>query len=191
MAHPSREKFFPDLKRLLGNEVPFAIDHKSAGVWPNCRQAWMLYDPTAEYHVVIQDDAIVCEGFMGRALKVIEQSGGDKAISFYFGRRGNQTEQAARDLKRGFSLRVAPTWGVAICLRTEWIQEMLEFAGKLSNPQDDYRIGAFLRHKKIMTYFPMPSLVDHRKHEKSLVGDPGQGRCAYSFIDCYENQRRN
>lgn len=189
MAHPSREKFFPHLKQMLGNDVPFSIDFKSAGVWPNCRQAWRLFDPMAEYHVVVQDDAIVCENFLVRAQEVIEKSGGDKAISFYFGKRGNMTEESAAALKRGFALRPSPTWGVAICLRTEWIMSMLEYADKLSNPQDDYRIAAFLKHKKIATYFPMPSLVDHRQHEKSLVGDPGTGRCAYSFIDNYENKR--
>lgn len=182
MAHPSREEFFPYLRQMLGNDIPFAIDHDSKGVWPNCRNAWLLHDPTAEWHVVIQDDAIVCEQFQRRAEEVIERSGGTHAINFYFGRRGNQTEQAARELERGFAMRVAPTWGVAICMPTAWIPEMIEYCDQLSHPADDYRIGRFLKHKGIMTYFPMPSLVDHRAG-KSLVGDPGDKRHAYAFID--------
>jgi hypothetical protein len=49
-------------------------------------------------------------------------------------------------------------------------------------PQDDVRISNFLMRRKIPVYYPLPSLVDHRTG-KSLVGDPGENRVAYKFID--------
>lgn len=187
---------------MLGNEIPFSIDYRSAGVWANCKQSWLLYDPTAEYHVVIQDDAIVCENFLVRAEEVIEQAekkheelknrplNGDKigplfAINFYYGSRAKLQDEADRGLKEGFLVRHTPSWGVAICLRTEWIREMIEYCDRMNIPQDDARIAAYLKHKNIMSYFPIPSLIDHRtgKETPSLVGDPGDYRQAFYFID--------
>jgi hypothetical protein len=182
MASPAREEYFPFLRRMLGNDTPFSIDHKSLGVWPNCANSWSLYDPTADWHAVVQDDGIPCEHFKERALEAIERSGGTHALSFYYGKRGNLTEQSKKGLERGFIIDVAPKWGVAICLKTAWIDEMLEYTNKMSHRQDDYRIGMWLKHKGIKTYFPMPSLVDHRRGP-SLIGDPGSDRVAYSFID--------
>lgn len=188
MAHPSREKFFPYLRIRLGIDTPFAVDEDGGGVWPTCRKAWALsVRKDSLYHVVIQDDAIVCEDFYERATEAImgglRRFGSDLAFSFYFGRRGNLTPESEKALARGWTTRVSPTWGVAICLPTHLILPMIEYADKLNHKQDDYRIGSFLRHRKIRTYFPMPSLVDHRIHTESLVGDPGRGRCAYKFID--------
>lgn len=184
MAHPSREKFFQYLKEKLG-DVPFSIDHQSEGVWKNAKKAWAMFDPSAEYHVVIQDDAVVCDDFKSRAEAVIKVSGGDKAVSFYFGRRGNLTTYSQEGMKRGFIVRSRMTWGVAMCLRTEWIPEMLEYCERFDHPADDFRVSRFLAHKGIWTFHPMPSLIDHRTSEEtaSLVGDPGANRCAYAFID--------
>lgn len=189
MAHPSRAQFFDYLREKLG-DVPFSIDEKSEGVWPNCRRAWKLYDPEAEYHLVVQDDAVICDNFLERALKEIERSGGDKAISFYFGLRGNLTEEASRALERGFAIRPGLHWGVAVCLRTEWIEEMLEYTQIFSTWRDDARISGWLKHKKISTFYPMPSLIDHRTADEteSLVGDPGRSRRAYKFIDKHEKK---
>ena len=66
MAHPSREKYFGYLKERLG-DIPFAIDTESKGVWENCKRAWKLYDPMADFHLVVQDDAIVCDDFLEKA----------------------------------------------------------------------------------------------------------------------------
>lgn len=195
MAHPSREKFFPYLQEKLGynglfpETIPFSIDEKSEGVWPNCKKAWMLHDPEAAYHVVVQDDAIVCDKFRERAEQVIADAHrrmiGPFAISFYFGRRGNALEEGKSALERGYATRQSPTWGVAICLPTNHILPMLEYADGFDYPQDDARIARYLRKHNIRTYFPMPSLIDHRTAAEtaSLVGDPGENRCAYAFID--------
>lgn len=187
MAHPSREKFFPYLKEKLG-DVPFSIDEKSEGVWPNARRAWSMFDPDAAYHAVIQDDAVVCEKFLQRAegeiIKANEKiSEYSPAISFYFGNRGTLKGIANEGLAEGFCIMPRTPWAVAICLPTAIIPEMLETAETYPMPQDDVRIGKFLLSKGIRVYFPLPSLVSHRTGEDSLVGDPGKGREAHFFID--------
>jgi hypothetical protein len=188
MAHPKREAFFPYLKEKLG-DVPFSIDHKSAGVWPNAKKAWSLYNPEALFHVVIQDDAIVCEDFHNRAEREIVKAfknlkgGLDFAVSFYFGNRGTLKGIAQEGKEQGFAIMGRTPWAVAICLPTNVIPEMLQFCDSLPMPQDDVRIGKFLRSQGMKVYFPLPSLIDHRTGEESLVGDEGKFRKAFAFID--------
>ena len=77
-----------------------------------------------------------------------------------------------------------PVWGVAICLPTSIIPDMLEQCNNVLNAaHDDTLIGKYLVSKGIKVLFPIPSLVDHRYDIKSLVGDPGKFRRAAYFID--------
>ena len=185
MAHPSREKFFPYLKDRLG-DVPFSIDEKSEGVWQNARKAWSMFDPEAVYHVVVQDDAVICENFQERAEEVLIQAMRKfpmPAVSFYFGNRSSLHGIAEEGMERGYCTMGRTPWAVAICLPTYLIPEMLAYCEELPMPQDDVRIGKFIREKGMRVYFPLPSLISHRTDEKSLVGDPGKGRKAAFFIN--------
>lgn len=193
MAHPSREKFFPYLKEKLG-DVPFSIDHNSTGVWPNARRAWAMFDPEALFHVVVQDDAIVCDRFRERAEEAIYNAfragisdvENGFAVSFYFGNRGTLRGIAQAGLERGYCTMNRTPWAVAICLPTAIIPAMLKEAEEYAEPQDDARIGKFVRSRGMRVYFPIPSLIDHRTAAEgtpSIVGDSGQGRRAYKFID--------
>ena len=189
MAHPSREENFDYLRSMLG-DVPFSIDFRSQGEWWNCRRAWFLYDKTADWHVVIQDDAVICENFVERAIETINKSNellnGDHICNFYYGKIMSAIKEASDALKKGYWVNSYPKWGVAICMPTKYIEEMVEFCDKLDNKshgtRDDSRIAKFCGFKKLKVFFPMPSIIDHR-HGKSLVGDPGEGRSAYAFID--------
>lgn len=189
MAHPSREKYFSYLKERFGN-VPFSVDRENIGLWANCRRAWLLHDPKALFHVVIQDDAIVCDDFQVRAEKVINSASPVMknklfAISFYHGNKKDFADDARLGLGRGYTIRSRPGWGVAICLPTAVIQDLVRECDTFSEPQDDERITRFLLNRKMKVYFPLPSLIDHRSTNEapSLVGDPGENRHAFAFID--------
>lgn len=186
MAHPSREKYFQYLKDNLG-DVPFSIDG-GWGVWENCKRAWRMHDPKADYHVVIQDDAIICKDFKARAERLVGHQRKQYAYNFYFGNRQAFRELAKQGMKKGYIITRWTNWGVAICLPVWLIEEMIQFCDKLKSRHDDTRIGTFLKHKGIELFFPMPSLVNHRTHESSLVGDPAMHRQAWHFIDDYENK---
>jgi len=186
MAHPSRAEHFPYLAEKLGIGMDkFSID-TGFGLWENCRRAWELRDPTALYHVVIQDDAIVCENFRDRAEEAIYAAlrrESNIAFSFYYGRRANIAKEQAAALERGYAIRRSLTWGVAVCLPGPLIPDMLrECNGMYFTPQDDARIGHFLKMRDVRVYHPLPCLIDHRSGP-SLVGDPGENRHAYAFID--------
>lgn len=182
MAHSSRAKYFPYLKKNLG-DVPFSIDKAGAeiGIWANCKRAWQLYNPAADFHVVIQDDAIICKDFRKKAEAILGST--DQAYNFYFGNRQAYRKLAQQGMKIGYLFTRWPTWGVAICLPTKLIPEMIRYCDKMTSTHDDTRIGHFLKSKGIKIYFPMPSLIDHRTGEHSLAGDPSKGRKAWHFID--------
>lgn len=180
MAHTSREKYFGYLRERLG-EVPFSID-QGWGIWENCKRAWQMRNPKADFHVVIQDDAIICDRFRERAEQILSTERGT-AYSFYYGRRGNKTREAREGLQRGFIVKEWISWGLAICLPKHIIGEMMGRFSNVRNRHDDSMIAKFLKEKGIKIYFPIPSLVDHRAGEISLVGDPGKNRQAAYFID--------
>lgn len=186
MAHPSRAHLFPYLSRMLG-DVKFSIDEKSEGPWPNAKRAWSMRDPEAKYHVVVQDDAIVCENFEKRASEFIVKMENifpkeKLAFSFYYGRRSENEKHAKIGMANGFVASRWVSWGVAICMPTDAVEKMIEFCGKYTIKNDDTRIANFLKFHDYKICFPMPSLIDHRHDEKSLVGDGG-GRRAWYFID--------
>ena len=188
MAHPKRAEFFDYIKQKLG-DVPFSIDEKSEGCAINGQRSWSMFDPLADWHIVIQDDAIICDNFIERAEKVIEQAIKNNcgAVSFHWGKRARMEDRSKKGLKEGFIISKWLHWGVAVCIKTELVRPMLEHVNKMNIPQDDTRIANFLMKNEIKIYYPMPSLIDHRKGE-SLVKDPGQNRVAYKFIDNHDNK---
>lgn len=195
MAHESRTVWFPYLRSRLGS-VPFLIDkgrrHEpdNLGVWENCKRAWLAHDPKAQYHCVIQDDAIICNFFYERAEAFLQKYGTtNRAVSFYYGNKKRVRHLADIAIRKGKDhvVKKVPSWGVAICLPTSIIPTMIKECDQMKNPQDDVRIAKFLVRQKMLVYFPMPCLVNHRAGEVSLVGDPGPSRQAAYFIDNHGN----
>jgi hypothetical protein len=192
MAIPERMDFVPILKEKLG-DVPVSIDTEHKGEWFNCKQAWRMQDMTADWGVVIQDDAVVCKDFYKRAEETILKGKeilktDDFFCSFYYGKRHSalRLKEGEDALNAGYWVNSAPKWGVSICMPIKYIEEMIAFCDELNGPDfktaDDARIAKFVIHKKLKVFFPFPSIVDHR-HGKSYVGDAGETRHCYKFID--------
>lgn len=186
MAHESRERYFNYLREKLG-DVPFSIDkigEENIGIWENCKRSWKLYDKNADYHVVIQDDAIIGNDFINKAIKEIEAHPGN-AFSFYFGNRKRFKETAEKaDKQNGITMHWL-SWGVAICLPVNQIEKMIKYCDKLPErlkKHDDTMIANFLKSIKMPVWYPMPSLVDHRNEDTLMNSDLEGGRKAYKFI---------
>src|SRR5690606_32431577 len=70
MAHPIRKEQVKELQAMLDRPVPVAWGPNPEPSpdpqrrWATRRAAWELHDPTADWHLVIQDDAIVCQDFL-------------------------------------------------------------------------------------------------------------------------------
>lgn len=80
MMHPSRREFLPYLEERLG-PVPVAMD-RGLGVWDTCKRAWEC--ATGDWHLVVQDDALICRDFRQRIRPLITDR---TAYSLYFGWR--------------------------------------------------------------------------------------------------------
>ena len=184
LMHPKRLKYREYLVSRLG-PVPIALDD-GCGLIENGKRAWRMYDKSAKYHLVLDDDAIVCDDFHVRAEKILIDP--SLAYSFYFGIR-KKFKDAIDDAYRHGAGRM-DSWlhfGVAICLPTRIIPEMLAYIDTVTDlhPQRhfDTRIARYIKSKGMRVYYPIPSLIDHRHEEESLVKDMGGTRKAQYFID--------
>jgi hypothetical protein len=192
MAHVKREKWFDYLKENLG-DVPFAIDetekrNMTTG-WENCKRALRLHDPKADFHLVVQDDALICKEFHKKLDEVIKKFPDDRAFQLYFGNR--QTFVRHRDLvghlEAGFVRSKKLVGGVAVILPVSEIESMIKFGDSYHEWTDDTKIAAYLRSRNINVVYPFPCLVDHRRMEENptLVPSSDMDRFSFFYIDKY------
>lgn len=187
MAHPSREKYFEYLTERLDG-APFSVD-EGWGLLENAKRSWLLYDDTADYHIVIQDDAILCDNFIEKARAAIEQNNG-MIVSFYHANRSQFETEVKKALENnGVIIKQHIHSALAMAIPTNRIKEMIAYFETLDNPQDDVRIGLWAKHAGIKNAIIIPSLVDHRA-DPSLHKNNQANKYtkAFIFIDNYENK---
>lgn len=202
MAHPSRRDNVELLQHRLGGDVPvaWAANAKPSAHppqrWATGKHAWELRDKTADWHVVIQDDAIVCEDFRPAMARALAQRGKAGVVSAYTGtgrpRQGHVRSKLAR--ARAYDSSWWNTteplyWGVAVALPTRSVGPMLHWASGSARRMYNYdtRIGEYYRLAKgWRTWYTVPSLVDHLD-EDSLVGHGpdrnDESRRAHNFVN--------
>lgn len=185
MAHPARAEFFPYLRERLG-DVPFSIDQQN-NLLENSKASWRMYDRSADFHVVIQDDCIVCDDFLTRATEFINEQeerriNEDRPIQGYNFFLKNARGSQIVIPPDGVYFDNVTRAGLAICLPVNIIPAMLEEFDRQSSRHDDDRISAFMKKSGYRMCFPCPSLIDHRIELESLAGND-TGLHAIRFID--------
>lgn len=191
MAHPDRMRQVESLRAQLGGDVPVAWDLQGppqrdhARIWRNAHTAWGMCDPSADWHLLLQDDAIVAPDMVKALETGLEYVPGLAIVSPYIGtgrplpmiwrRLGAQADQA----RASWIVAARSMWGVALALPTAVIPEMLAYAQKQHGLADDMRVGRWARKNRLEAWFPWPSLVDH-PDGASIVGH-GAGRRALRF----------
>lgn len=141
-----------------------------------------------EYHVVIQDDAIIADNFYEHLTDAIKYCPTKTLISLYTGtgrplaKRIKTAVDRAKYCSwlRGYMLY----WGVGIVIPTEHIEAVLEYANG-RDEQYDVRTGIFYLRNRLPIFYTNPSLVDHDDDMKSIM-DHGHGeepRKAHHFVD--------
>lgn len=191
MAHPDRAERVDKLRESLGTLVPVGWDAEGPPardpdrVWRTARRAWRLHEPAADWHLLLQDDAIVAPDLLEAVAKGLDHAPPQAIVSLYLGtgrpipwvweRLGTRA-----DLE-GAAWIVGPRamWGVAVALPTALIDEMVAYADTQHGIPDDMRVGRWARRKRLQAWFPWPCLVDH-PDGASLVGH-GSGRRALRF----------
>lgn len=173
MAHPDRGEEVTKLVAALDRPVTVYWDSegKPSGngdrVWRTARGGWSVADPDADWHVLIQDDALPCPDFLAgleRALAFVPQ---DAVVSPYLGTGRNvpiRWEAMANAAERAGAPWVRSTklmWGVAIVLPVARIGEMIDYADRRAGVPDDMRVAGWAEKTKREVWYTWPSLVDH------------------------------
>lgn len=185
MAHPARRDLVYDLLEHLGEDVPVAYDpdripsRDKQRLWKVGAEAWMRYDADADWHVVLQDDVKVCDGFIDAATELLERFNRPYAISFYFG-----------DHKPFPTVRnpLSPRWipdkklhsGLAVALPTGIIPDMVKTCYRMTLLTYDMRINSYVGKNRLPVAYRLPCLVDHLQ-VPSLLGHMAV-RKAVSFV---------
>jgi hypothetical protein len=174
MAHPDREEMVRRLLAALDRPVPVHWDSEGPPsgsgdrVWRTARAAWSLADPEADWHVLIQDDAIPCRDLLAgleRALKYVPP---DEVVSPYLGtgrnvpRRWEAMTSAADTAGSTWVRSRKVMWGVCLVLPVAAIPEMLVYADRRAGVPDDMRVAGWAEKTGREVWYPWPSLVDHR-----------------------------
>lgn len=192
MAHEKRAHLVPELVERLGLTDDDVIWDRRNDRWDTGRRAWEAIDQTAEWGMVVQDDAFPCADLIPGLEKALERVPDNVLVSPYIGTRrpvAGRVERAVADAvaaKAAFIEMPSLCWGVAITAPTRIIDEMLPWCDVQNYPNYDRRIGRFaIDVKRMNTWCTFPSLVDHRDIP-SLIGH-GDGRIAHHFIGAEES----
>lgn len=190
MAHPRRQAFIDELlPQLPGAEL--VLDRKNDR-WDTGRRSLLAYDAAATHHLVVQDDAILCQDLVeGAAAAAV--AAGDRPVGLYTGRvRPHQhtiTPAVRKAVRAGRSWISAPGpyWGVAIVIPTIHIDELVDWCDhKCEIENYDRRIEAWYTQQEIECWYTVPSLVDHRpvRENPSLIRGRHGNHQAHVFIGC-------
>lgn len=180
MAHPARrqqaELLFAQVRRYPFAGAQIVYDEKREE-WDTGKRALQAGLGHGDWHVVIQDDAILTPDFyenLENAIKALKQK---TLISLYTGTArpmGRRVKEAMGKAKDGEWLRLNQLlWGVGIVLPTSQIEPMLEFVEDIEL-QYDNKIGEFYNLNNLPVYYTVPSLVDHNDNMGSLLDGHGK-----------------
>ena len=197
MAHPKRAKYVNIIMKKLSDEYDGSFNYtvvwdEKNSIHDTWKRSWETRNKDADYHLVIQDDAVLCDNFIEKVYKYLNI--GLPAYNFHCRKRTDLMKQAekAKDGYFEYSL-----WGgVAVCVKQDLIDDMISFCMKhhkrtRNNDFDDIAMKYFFERLNIKVAYPMPSLVDHRSvpsliphmYGRSLKRLEKNGREAINFID--------
>jgi len=190
MAHPKREKWVPELEKQLPGVV--TVWDKKNDRWDTGSRSLLAYDKDADWHMVVQDDALLPPDFYEGVKKMLKFVPASSPVGLYYG-RVRPREQEARGLTEraerenaSFIVHNGPWWGVGIVLPTAHIREVVKWGDEQSRiPNYDRRISRYYAHERIPCYYPFPSLIEHRHGEENPSLVPGRfslNRRAWKFV---------
>lgn len=186
MAHPSRREAANVLALQLGQYPfidPVIVWDEKNDEWDTGRRSWLAGLNKADWHLVIQDDALLSPDFYENLEGLIRALPVKSVVSLYTGKVRPLADRVTAAVKKApdgsFLQHYMMMWGVAIAMPTSHIPHMLDFLDepKYNDTKYDIRIGIFYQRNRLPIYYSMPSLVDHDDDIGSLIGnDYQQGR---------------
>lgn len=193
MAHEERRDQAVALGAELGCDV---IWDRFGDRWDTGQRALLAYEPDADWHVVVQDDAVLCRKFKA-GVEMALAAAPEVPVSFYTGKtrpRAFEIQRAvieAKELGKHWLAMDGPLWGVALAFPVTTIEPMVKAVGDLPVPNYDLRIAEYFNGIGSPCWYSIPSLVDHLTgpDNPSLVIEPDGSprgssihRSAHEFI---------
>lgn len=184
MAVPARKLQAEYLAAILRyypfSDVSITYDQVAAGTheseWLNGANALRAGIGKGEWHVIIQDDAILTPYLYENIEGAIKAAPSKSVISLYTGKARPFPERVKNAVDKVVDehwLRyILLMWGVGIVLPTSHIEPLLDFVADRTEPYDT-RIGIFYQRNRLPVYYTMPSLVDHDDDLGTAI--PGHG----------------
>lgn len=148
--------------------------------WRNGRNSLLEGVGKGDWHMVIQDDAILTPNFYENVVGAVHNVPTRSLISLYTGSprpMGKRVKVAVDKAYHATWLQYwLLMWGVCLLIPSGQIEPMLEFADDRGEPYDT-RIGIAYQRNRLPVYYTMPSLVDHDDDLDSLL-DHGKAKGA-------------
>jgi hypothetical protein len=196
MAHKLRRHFVP----LLLPRLPGAVvvwDEKNDR-WDTGRRALLSGASNDDrWHLVIQDDALLCHNFTKQAtlaLTKLAERNHIGPVSLYLSKTAPFASAVDAATKDDASWIVAPgpLWGVGLLIRRYIIAELVEECDTMvDEPQYDLRIAKFFARRSLFCYYSVPSLVDHRIGVLAPSLIPGRGSSKRRTAEWFLGTRAN
>lgn len=184
MAHKRRAPFVEQLLKQLGS-IEVIWDERDDR-WDTGRRALLAFDPAADWHLVVQDDAIPAPDLLAGVERAVASVPDPRPLGFYVGSMGEHRllVDHAREIGASWIELRGPKWGVAIALPTEHIRRLVRWCdrqGQIGNY--DTRIMERYRRRGVRCWYSVPSLVDHRpvRENPSLIPGRTADRRAHYF----------
>jgi len=179
MAHPKRkaaaESLALQLKHYPFTDVSITWDEKNEE-WDTGSRALRRGVHRSEWHVVLQDDALLTPDFYENLVGAIQAVPSKVLISLYVGTTKPMPERVLEAVEKARYASWLKSnmllWGVGIALPSDHIEPLLDF---VSDPMFcdtvyDTRVGMFYQRNMLPVYYTMPSLVDHDDDLGSIIG---------------------
>lgn len=185
MAHPSRVELVTALERRLFD--PEVVWDRERGEWDTGRRALLAFDPAADWHAVIQDDAVVPDAFLDALTRALAHVS-DQPVGLYLGRVRPRVRLVQKVVDAALASGASwvemggPWWGVGVVFPTALIPEIVERGDDMRHPHYDYRLARATKESGRWCRYPVPSLVDHDPTRPSLLDHAGGDRRAHVFI---------
>lgn len=192
MAHPDRAAHVAGLLNRLDRAASVAWDTDGPATsnpqrrWSNGMRAWDLHDRRADWHLVIQDDAVVADHMVAGVERALTYVPDRSVVSLYLGGgmlRAELVDQAVEAADRAGAAWVSLAkllWGVAVAVPVDLIDGMLDWCDRQYMRRYDARVGRYFQLMGFRAAHTWPSLVDHRD-DQSLCGHDVAPRKARRF----------
>lgn len=174
--HEQANKLYKQLKKYPFEYLTIVEDPVADGTheseWNNGKNSLLVGIDKGDWHIVIQDDAILTPNFYENLESAILNVPSRSLISLYTGTSrplANRVKRAVDKCKDETWLQYwLLLWGVGIAIPSTQIKPMLEFIEGRDEPYDT-RVGIAYQRNRLPVYYTMPSLVDHDDDLGSLL----------------------